>query len=81
MLDCCAGGHTFRESTHSNMVEFQGKMHALQRGSKSESDPEIQMGNVRKLVRFLEINPDCANGQIQGLGAKQNATEQARNPS
>jgi len=68
MLDTCAKGHTFRPSNHSNMVTFNDKSHGLQRGSKSETDPSIQMGNVRKMVRNLGIDPICANRMIEGLG-------------
>jgi hypothetical protein len=68
MLEHCAPGHTIREANHCHMVVFNGKTMYLQRGSKSESDPELQAGNVRKLVRTLEIDRGCANGQITGFG-------------
>ena len=68
MLASCAPGHTFRVSNHSNMVGYNEKSHGLQRGSKSEADPEIQLGNVRKMVRNLGIDPGCANRKIEGLG-------------
>jgi hypothetical protein len=68
MLESCAKGFTHRPSTHSILVRFNDKVFALQRGSKKESDPDILTQNVRKMVRQLVINKDCANNSIPDLG-------------
>lgn len=73
MLNGCAPGHRFIEKTHHYRIEYAGKTYpTLPKGSHSDRGPrggraEIEAGHVRKLVRHLEIDPDCAKGVIPGL--------------
>ena len=55
MLDECAAGHTKRRGTHCWLVTYRGKTY------RSLPDyAEIEFGHVRKMVRFLGIDKDCA---------------------
>ncbi len=55
MLDGCAAGHSRRRGTHCWLVTYNGKTY------RSLPDyANIEIGFVRKMVRFLGINKDCA---------------------
>ncbi len=55
MLDGCAPGHTKRRGTHCWLVSYKGKTY------RSLPDyPKIELGHVRKMVRFLGIDKACA---------------------
>ena len=55
MLQDCAYGFSVRLATHSRVVTF---------GSKVFRDlpkfDKIELGHIRKMVRHLGINPECA---------------------
>lgn len=55
MLKSCAPGHDARRGTHCWLVTYNGKVY------RSLPDyPNVEIGFVRKMVRFLGINKDCA---------------------
>jgi hypothetical protein len=58
MLKECAKGHTVRLATHSRVVSYNGKVYrALPKFDK------IELGHIRKMVRYLEIDQDCARSK------------------
>jgi len=73
MLDTCAPGHVFTEKLHHYWVTFSGKTYTtLPKGSHSDrgqrsGQAEIEIGHVRKIVRFLEIDKACARRVIPML--------------
>jgi hypothetical protein len=55
MLDKCAAGHSIRLATHSRVVTYNNKVYrTLPKFDK------IELGHVRKMVRYLGINQQCA---------------------
>lgn len=62
MLDHCADGAKVRPSTHSRVVHYNGKVY---RGLPKHK--EIELGHIRKMVRYLEIDRDCAKKYIDNL--------------
>lgn len=56
MLRNCAPGHTVRQSTHSRVIQYSGKVYRSFPGSKFD---DIEYGHIRKLVRFFGIT-ECA---------------------
>jgi hypothetical protein len=73
MLLQCAPGHRIAEKTHYYRVEYAGKTYpALPKGSHSDrgrrsGQAEIEAGHVRKLIRHLGIDEECARRVIPGL--------------
>ena len=61
MLQKCAPGHSVRQATHSRVVNFNKKVYR----ALPKSD-NIEMGHIRKMVRHLGIDWDCAkrNGAV-----------------
>lgn len=67
MLDECAPGHTRHERDHNWIIRFGEKVYpALPNGPHGKSNPPIQIGHVRKMVRALEIG-DCAGRLLEIL--------------
>lgn len=62
MLEDCAKVYTIRMATHCRVIHYNGKVY---RGFPKQD--EIEIGHIRKLVRNLEINKDCARSHIQNL--------------
>jgi len=56
MLKHCADGYTLRIATHYRIVKYNGKVFR----SLPKHDT-IELGHLRKMVRYLEISRDCAN--------------------
>ena len=56
MLRNCAPGFTVRQSTHSRVIQYSGKVYRSFPGSKFDN---IEYGHIRKLVRYFGIT-DCA---------------------
>lgn len=73
MLRECAPGHRMIEKTHYYRVEYAGKTYpTLPKGSHSDrgrrsGQAEIELGHVRKLIRHLGIDVECAKRVIAGL--------------
>ena len=62
MLKKCAPGHEIQQGPHHYRVKWKGLIYAtLPKGEhgKREGRAEIEVGQVRHLVRFLSIQ-DCA---------------------
>jgi len=60
MLDDCAKGSSWRFSNHFRMVKFNGKVYP----TLPKADT-IELGHIRKMIRSLEIDRDCARKYIQ----------------
>ncbi len=56
MLKNCAPGFTVRLANHSRVIHFGGKVYP----SLPKFD-DIEHGHIRKMVRFLGIDVDCAS--------------------
>lgn len=55
MLENCARGFTVRLATHSRVVTFNGRVYRT-----LPKFDNVELGHIRKMVRHLEINADCA---------------------
>jgi hypothetical protein len=55
MLDECAPGYTLRLANHSRVVTFNGKVYRSLPKHKN-----VELGHVRKMIRHLGINQECA---------------------
>ncbi len=62
MLDKCAPGHKLRLATHSRVVTFNRKIYR----SLPKFD-NIELGHIRKMIRYLQISWDCAREYIPQL--------------
>ena len=67
MLRHCADGALWELKLHKIWVTYKGKTFYLPKGEHGKTDAEIERPYVKKLVRFLEIDKDCALSQIPGL--------------
>lgn len=73
MLQQCAPGHRMIEKTHHYRIEYAGKTYpTLPKGSHSDrgsrsTQAEIEAGHVRKMIRHLGIDVECAKRVIAGL--------------
>lgn len=73
MLSMCAPGHRIMEKTHYYRVEYGGRTYAtLPKGAHSDrgkraGQAEIEVGHVRKMIRHLGIDEECAKRVISGL--------------
>jgi hypothetical protein len=57
MLNYCAKGSEWRLATHSRIIRYNGKVYP----SLPKHD-SIEMGHVRKMIRYLQIDLECAKG-------------------
>jgi hypothetical protein len=55
MLEKCAVGSNVRLATHSRVVSYNGKVFR-----DLPKFQNIELGHIRKMVRHLGIDPDCA---------------------
>jgi hypothetical protein len=62
MLANCAPDHAIRNTTHFLKVQYNGKTFP-----SLPSYKDIELGHIRKMVRALGINKECANKYIPGL--------------
>jgi len=61
MLENCADGYIAKEQKHLWRVMYEGKTFpSLQLGKRSSKTPEVELGNVQKMVNHLGIDQDCA---------------------
>lgn len=68
MLDHCAEGYQVKEQAHLWRVTYKDRVFpALQLGKRSSTTPEIELGNVKKMVRHLRIDQDCASKYLPQL--------------
>jgi hypothetical protein len=66
MLDDCAPGHVWVEKDHHFHVHFGGKVFRTLPKGEHGGKGEIEIGWVRKMVRYLGIT-DCARSHFQSL--------------
>ncbi len=68
MLDVCLPGHTRRERTHNWLVCSGNRSYPnLPRNTHDKhANPDIQVGHVRSLARFFNIEA-CAKSQLPQL--------------
>ena len=65
MLNHCAKGYERKESKHYNIITYREKAYRnFPKGYHGEKNPEIEKGHVRKLIRFLGIDEDCARKHL-----------------
>lgn len=65
MLDACAPGWTARQGLHKWRVMWRDKTYpSLPRGEHGKTNPEIELGHVKKMIRHLEIDHDCARRHL-----------------
>jgi hypothetical protein len=68
MLDACAEGYTVEDKTHRRWVRYGGHIFHLPLGEHgTRDDPEIQLGQVRRMVRHLQIDVRCAERELPQL--------------
>ena len=67
MLDACAPGWTKRQTPHKYQVRANDKLYpSLPLGAHGSRKPEIQAGQVRHMVRFLDIEK-CAQDRLPNI--------------
>jgi len=76
MLDECAPGYTIRLANHSRVIQFAGKVYR----TFPKHDP-TENGHIRKLVRFLGIDPVCAAQHLPGVFKAQAPPQTAPPPT
>lgn len=62
MLRKCASMATVRIATHSRVVTYNGRVYR-----KFPKHDNIELGHIRKMIRYLAIDKDCAATYIQNL--------------
>ena len=68
MLDKCADGYVPKEQKHLWCVMYKGKTFpSLQLGKRSSNTPEVELGNVQKMVNHLGIDQECARKYLPQL--------------
>jgi hypothetical protein len=65
MLDQCSPGHTRKLLKHTWCVMWNGKTYpSLPKGEHGAGDPDIEIGHVKRMIRALGIDIDCARQLI-----------------
>jgi hypothetical protein len=67
MLAKCAPGYTEERKTHHLAFLWEGVSAHLPRGGHGETNPEIEVGHVKHLVRLLGIDPDCVGKNLKQM--------------
>ncbi len=67
MLNKCASGYSIEGKKHRQWVRYNGKTYLLSKGAHDEKDPEIQKGEIKQMVRHLEIDEKCAERHLEIL--------------
>lgn len=76
MLDECAPGSMPQPKLHHYWVTYRGKTFtSLPKGGHGKTDPEIEDGHIRKMVRFLGIDRDCV-ARVLGIVVKPESAPQ-----
>lgn len=55
MLDHCAPGYKWRLATHSRVITYKGKTYP-----SFPKHREIELGHIRRMIRHLGIEQECA---------------------
>lgn len=64
MLAICAPGFSIEPKKHRQWVRYNGQIFRLPKGKHGETDPEIQKGHIKRMVRRLKIDPQCAKDNL-----------------
>jgi hypothetical protein len=69
MLKTCTGQDSVVPKLHHNWVTVGSLTYrGFPKGKHgARKDPEIEIGHVRHMIRFLHINEDCAKKQLPML--------------
>lgn len=68
MLDGCAPGHTIRRKKQQHWVTYNERTYwRLPTGEHGSTNPDIEVGHVRKMIRHLWIDDDCARRLLPQL--------------
>ena len=62
MLEECAPGSSVRLATHSRVIQYNNLVYR-----KFPKHDPVEIGHIRKLVRYLGIPRDCVKKHISGL--------------
>ena len=61
MLDHCAKGYKPKEKPHYWCILYNGKIYPnFPKGPHGGKNPDIEIGHIKKMIRFLGIPLDCA---------------------
>lgn len=67
MLRKCAPGYKREERDHNWVIRWNGKTYyRFPQGKHGRTNPEIELGHVKSLVRLFGIQ-DCAKRELQQL--------------
>lgn len=66
MLEACAPGCDIRETTHHYCIRYGGRTYpAFPKGEHGRGRrAEIEIGHIRKMIRHLHIDKDCAKNEL-----------------
>ena len=67
MLEACADGFSINPKEHLQWVFYNGKTSRLPKGEHGKVDPEIQKGHIKRMIRHLEIDLECAKKHLEIL--------------
>lgn len=67
MRDKCASGYSIEPKKHRQWVRYNGKTYRLSKGEHGGKDPEIQKGEIKQMIRHLEIDEKCAKQHLDLL--------------
>lgn len=72
MLDECAPGHTRKARVHNYCINYRDRSYPsfpLGPHGKREN-PSIEIGHVKKMVRYLGLDPECVGRLLPQLRLK-----------
>ena len=67
MLSMCASGFAVKQCLHTQEVQYNGKTFHLPKGEHGRVDPEIQKGHIKRMIRQLKIDMECAKEHLELL--------------
>lgn len=68
MLDACAPGAIRTLRDHNWRVVWGPRTYpSFPRGEHGKTNPEIEVGHIRKMIRHLGIDMECAKRHLQIL--------------
>jgi hypothetical protein len=68
MLSQCAAGFAATLKEHRVWIAWNGMIwRGLPKGGHGSRDHEVEVGQVRKMVRFFQLDEACVNSVIEGI--------------
>jgi|tagenome__1003787_1003787.scaffolds.fasta_scaffold17102722_2 hypothetical protein len=68
MLSRCAKGYQIEEKVHHHWVTYKGKTFcSLPKGYHGARVPEVEIGHIVGMIRYLGIDEKCAHREIPQL--------------